>query len=293
MSTRVLLLWLAAARLPTLPASVVPVLVGTAAAGNGAHLRIGPFLAALVAALLIQTGTNFTNDVFDHRKRADTAERLGPRRLIQTGAASPGQVLGAAYLSFGIAALLGLYLITIGGVPILILGALSILAGYAYTGGPAPFAYNGLADLVCFLFFGPVAVLGSTYVQIDGLTGRAIVASLPVGLLVTNILIVNNLRDVDTDRRAGKRTLAVRLGRRVVRRQYALFALLAYLVPPALAAATRNPWLLLPLVTVPLTVRATKIVLRTNDGETFNAMLRASGRVHMLFGLLLSAGLWL
>ena len=207
--------WLLAARPATLPAAVVPVLVGTAAAlHGGVQLQIGPFVAALVAALLIQIGTNFANDVFDFHKGADTAERLGPPRVTQSGLVPPEQVLIATFVTFGLAALVGVYLVLVGGWPILVVGVLSILAGLAYTGGPWPLGYHSLGDLFVFIFFGVVAVVGSAYLQTLTITPLAVWASFPVGLLVTAILVVNNLRDIDTDRQVGKKTLAVRLGRR-------------------------------------------------------------------------------
>jgi 1,4-dihydroxy-2-naphthoate polyprenyltransferase len=284
--------WLLAARPATLPASIVPVVVGTAAAMNRTSLRILPFLAALCAALLIQIGTNYANDYFDHRNRADTDGRLGPRRLIQSSLASPLQVLRAAILSFGLAALIGLYLIWIGGWPILAIGALSILAGIAYTGGPWPLGYHGLGDVFCFVFFGLVAVASSAYLQIGRLTVVSVAASLPVGLLVTAILVVNNLRDVDTDRRAGKRTLAVRLGRTATRLQYFVFVLGSYLVPLVLWFSGRIDgrfWL--PWLTLPLAIRATRMVL-TADGPILNRALKSTGQLHLLFGLLFAASLW-
>ncbi|MDQ2742618.1 MAG: 1,4-dihydroxy-2-naphthoate polyprenyltransferase [Chloroflexota bacterium] len=283
--------WLLAARPPTLPASVVPVLVGTAA-GSERGLRIAPFLAALVAALLIQIGTNLVNDVYDYRKKADTLERLGPRRLIQSGVATPGQVFGAACLCFVTAAFIGLYLIAVGGLPILVIGMLSITAGFAYTGGPWPLAYHGLGDLFVFIFFGPIAVLGSAYLQAGSTPATAIVASVPVGLLVTNILVVNNLRDLETDRAAGKRTLAVRLGRGSARLQYSASTLLAFLVPLALGAARNNLWLCLPLLTIPLGLRVIRMV-NTQTGPPLNAALKRTGQLHMVFGLLFAIGLWL
>lgn len=292
--------WVLAARPATLPAAVVPVVVGTAAALDRhagiyrARPSLLPFLAALVAALAIQIGTNYANDVFDHRKSADTAERLGPRRLIQTGLASPEQVLLAAYLVFGLAALIGLYLIYVGGWPILIIGALSILAGLAYTGGPWPLGYHGLGDLVCFIFFGLAGVVGSAYLQIRAVSGVSLAAAISVGLLVTAILVVNNLRDLETDRAAGKRTLAVMLGARGTRLEYTAFVLGAYLVPPAMwLVGSVGPWFWLPWLTIPLALYLVRIVSRSSDGPTLIRALKRTGQLHLLFGLLLAAALWL
>src|SRR5579883_518000 len=192
------LAWLQAARPATLPAAFVPVVVGTAAAPGHGTLRPWSFLAALVAALLIQIGTNFANDLFDFQKGADTTERLGPRRISQSGLVTLHQVALATYFTFGLAVLVGLYLVAVSGWSILVVGILSILCGVAYTGGPWPLGYHGLGDVFVFLFFGLVAVVGSAFVQTNTITPLAIAAAVPVGFLVTAILVVNNLRDIDT-----------------------------------------------------------------------------------------------
>lgn len=286
--------WFAAARPATLPAAVVPVLVGTAAATRDGLFRLGPFLAALGASVLIQIGTNLANDYFDHQKGADTAERLGPKRLIQNAVATPQQVLLASLLCFGASALIGLYLVFVGGWPILIIGVLSILSGLAYTGGPYPLGYNGLGDLFVFVFFGLVAVAGTYYLHAGTVDVLAWWAAIPVGLLVTNILVVNNVRDINTDRAVGKRTLATRIGRRATRVQYVLFFVVAYLVPPLLwFASLLSAWALLPWLSLPLAVRAVRGVLVHEDGPTLNKMLRATGRLHMLFGVLFAVSLLL
>lgn len=288
--------WLAAARPPTLPAAVVPVLVGTAAAfepGAERGMRIGPFVAALLASLLIQIGTNYANDAFDFWQSADTEERLGPRRLIQGGLATPRQVFIAACVCFGMAALIGLYLIAAGGWPILVIGMLSILSAVAYTGGPFPLAYHGLGDLFVFVFFGPVAVLGSAYLQRLTVPGAAAVASVPVGLLVTNILVVNNLRDIETDRAAGKRTLAVRIGRVGTRLQYIVSMAVALLVPLVYGLVRGDPWLCLPLLTLPLAIHLVRTVVASIDGPVLNRALKGTGQLHLLFGTLFAIGLWL
>lgn len=286
--------WLMAARPATLPAAVVPVLVGTAAAVREGSFRPGPFVVALLASLLIQVGTNFANDYFDFHKGADTPDRLGPVRLLQSGVALPGQVLAATLLSFGAAALLGLYLVWVGGVPILIIGVLSILSGIAYTGGPYPLGYHGLGDVFVFLFFGVVAVTGTYYLHTGTVSSLAWSASIPVGLLVTAILIVNNVRDIRTDRAAGKRTLAVRIGRQATVVQYILFLAIAYLVPLGLWLVNEvSGWFWLPWLTLPLAYRAARGVSRHTDGPTLNRMLKATGRLHLLFGVLFAAGLLL
>src|SRR5256714_5706787 len=206
-------IWLMAARVRTLPAAIAPGLVGTALAGYAHVFHPLRFIAALVGAIFIQVGTNLSNDYSDARRGADTEDRLGPVRVTAGGLVPPRQVLRATYISFGIAVLAGVYLIAVAGWQLLIVGAASILAGVLYTGGPRPYGYEGLGQGFVFLFFGVVAVVGSYYVQTEHLTWEAFALSVPVGLLASAILVVNNIRDADTDRRAGKKTLAVRLGR--------------------------------------------------------------------------------
>ncbi len=286
--------WVLAARPATLPAAIVPVIVGTAAARDLPHVRFLPFVAALVASVLIQVGTNYANDVFDFWSNADTERRAGPRRLIQSGLASARQVLAAALLTFGAAAVIGLYLVYIGGWFIFVIGALSILSGLAYTGGPWPLGYHGLGDPFVFVFFGLLAVVGSAYLQIGTISRLALAASVPVGLLVTNILVVNNLRDIDTDRAVGKNTLAVRLGRRRTRLQYALSVLVAFLVPLIVhLSGGIGWWFWLPWLTAPLALPIVRTVASATDGPTLNLALKRSGQLHLLFGLLFAASLWL
>jgi len=286
--------WLLAARPATLPAAIVPVLVGTAAAlHGGAELHERTLIAALVAALLIQIGTNFANDVFDFRRGADTPDRLGPMRVTQGGLVTQRQVLLATCITFGLALLVGLYLVSIGGWPILLLGVLCLLAGIGYTGGPWPFGYHGLGDLVCFLFFGVVAVLGSAYLQNPTLTRLDAWASIPVGCLVTAILIVNNLRDIDPDRRVGKMTLAVRLGRSGTRVEYAVVVAVAYGVVVGIGlAGMGGAWWWLPLLSLPLAVWLVRFVAQ-REGRSLNQALKRTSQLHLLFGLLFAAALWL
>jgi 1,4-dihydroxy-2-naphthoate octaprenyltransferase len=283
--------WLMAARPATLPASIAPVLVGTAVGVHGGAFSLLPFLAALAAAVLIQIGANLANDLFDFEKGADTAERLGPPRVTQSGLASPAQVRLAMQLSFGVAALFGLYLAIVGGWPIVAIGVLSIVAGVAYTGGPWPLGYHGLGDLFVFIFFGLAAVMGSAYLQSGEFTWTAFMAALPVGCPVTAILVVNNLRDLETDRRAGKHTLAVRLGAPFTRVQYALLLILPY----ALAAAAilhgvfpRACWF--SWLTLPLAVSLIRTVWRGTEGRDLNRVLKGTGQLHLFFGLLLAGG---
>jgi 1,4-dihydroxy-2-naphthoate octaprenyltransferase len=287
--------WLLAARPATLPAAIVPVLVGTAAAFHEERaLRVGPFLGALLASILIQIGTNLANDYFDFRKGADTSARLGPVRVTQAGLVAPATVLRATLLTFGLAAVVGAYLVYEGGWPILLIGLLSILSGMAYTGGPYPLGYHGLGDVFVFVFFGLVAVTGSAYLQSGRIDAVALFTSVPVGMLVTAILVVNNLRDVETDRAAGKRTLAVRLGQGATRFQYAALVLGAYLVPPLipLIEPARGPMpLLLPWLSLPLGLALVRAVLSGLAGAPLNGVLKKTGQLHLLFGCLFAFAL--
>lgn len=284
--------WVMAARPPTLPAAVVPVLVGTAAVAHLAFRPL-PFLAALLASVLIQVGTNFANDYFDFHKGADTAERLGPVRVTQSGLIAPGTVRNAMVLVFGLAALVGLYLVLVGGWPILLIGLLSIAAGVLYTGGPFPLAYNGLGDLFVFIFFGLVAVCGTAFLHVGGVPAVAWWAALPVALIVTAIIVVNNLRDIDTDRQARKHTLAVLLGRRATRAEYLALLAGAYLLLPAgVLLGYAGAWALLPLLTLPLAVPLVRTVFSV-QGRPLNRALAGTGRLHMIFGVLLALGLLL
>ena len=280
--------WLVAARLPTLSAAVVPVLVGSAVGRLQHPFRPLAFLLALVAAVLIQVGTNFVNDLGDYQKGADTGARLGPVRGLQTGAITVGQMRRAIALSFGLALVIGVYLVATHGLPILLIGLASILAGIGYTAGPLPLAYVGLGDLFVFVFFGLIGVVGSAFLQSGGGDATSYSAAVPVGLLATAILVVNNLRDVETDRAAGKRTLAVLLGPGAVRAEFALCLLIAYLAPPAMHRVGALPtgiwWL--PWLTLPLAVPLLRTVLTRREGPLLNAALRATGRLHLLFGLL-------
>jgi 1,4-dihydroxy-2-naphthoate octaprenyltransferase len=287
--------WLLAARPATLPAAVVPVLVGTGAALHGLHeIHERIFVPTLLTALLIQIGTNFANDVSDFRRGADTAERLGPLRVTQGGLVTPRQVLQATYITFGLALLIGLYLVTVarGGWPILAIGVVCLLAGLLYTAGPWPFGYHALGDLVCFVCFGVLAVVGTAYLQTHTVSPLVLWASIPVGSLVTAILIVNNLRDIDTDRRVGKMTLAVRLGRRVTRLEYALCLAVAYAVLLGIGLAGMiGAWWWLVLLSLPFAVWLVRFVSRT-DGRPLNQALKRTGQLHLLFGVLFATAMW-
>jgi len=282
-----------AARPATLPAAVVPVLVGSATAFAAGSFRPLPFIAALAAAVLIQIGTNFANDYFDFHKGADTAARIGPVRVTQSGLIAVETVRLGMIVTFGLAALSGLYLVAVGGWPILLIGLLSITAGVLYTGGPWPLGYHGLGDLFVFSFFGLIAVAGTTYLHSGSVPIAALINALPVAMLVTAILVVNNLRDIDTDRVAGKHTLAVLIGRRATRAEYVLLVGGAYLLLPLswlLGTAAIGAWL--PWLTLPLAVPLVRTLLR-EDGPALNGVLKRTGQLHLLFGVLFAIGLLL
>jgi len=283
-----------AARPKTLPAALAPVLVGTALAATEGTFRPLSFLAALVGALFIQIGTNLSNDYSDARRGADTEDRLGPVRVTAGGLVPPRQVLRATALAFGIAVLAGTYLIATSGWELLVAGVLSILAGVLYTGGPRPYGYEGLGEVFVFLFFGIVAVAGSYFAQTERVTADALVLAVPVGLLATAILVVNNVRDLETDRRAGKRTLAVRLGRARTRRLYLLCLVGAFATAPLpWLLDGLSAWLLLVALAVPLAVPVARTVLSRTDGPALNGALAGTGRLQLAFCALLSAGLLL
>ena len=284
--------WILAIRPATLTAAVAPVLVGSAVAARAGGFRLAPAAAALTGALLLQIAANLANDVDDFERGADTAARQGPTRVTQSGLLSARQVRAAEWLAFALAALVGCYLVAVAGWPIALLGVAAIGAAWAYTGGPWPLGYHGLGDVCVFLFFGVAAVVGTAYVQTRAVDGLALLAAVPVGALVTAILVVNNTRDADTDRQAGKRTLAVRLGTGATRAQYALLVALAYAVPVALWwRGTTSAWVLLPLLTLPIGVRRVATMARATDGATFNALLGDTARLHLVFGALFAAGL--
>ena len=287
-------IWVMAARLRTLPAAIAPVLVGTSLAGFAGVFLPLRFIAALLAAIFIQVGTNLSNDYSDARRGADTEDRLGPVRVTAGGLVPPSQVLVATYVSFGLAVLAGIYLVVVAGWQLLLVGAASILAGVLYTGGPRPYGYEGLGEVFVFLFFGVVAVAGSFFVQVTHLTWEAFALSVPVGLLAAAILVVNNVRDIDTDRRAGKQTLAVRLGRRRTRSMYAAMLVLAYLLAPVTwLFGPLEPWVLLCWLTAPLAVSLVRLVHDHTDGPSLNQALAKTGMLQLVFCVLLSAGLLL
>jgi len=281
--------WLMATRPKTLTAAAVPVAVGSACAARAGHFEPVTALAALAGALFIQVGTNLTNDYYDFVKGADDAERLGPKRVTQSGLIAPRVVLGAAVLSFALAALCGVHLIAVGGWPVLAIGVASLACGYLYTGGPFPLAYHGLGDPFVFVFFGPVAVIGTYWVQAGRVDLLPVLASVPVGLLASALLVVNNLRDIPTDTRAGKRTLAVKLGERFTRAQYAALLLVAFAWAGVLGVVA--PSALVMLLALPLALAPWRTVMEAK-GAALNGALAQTARLHAVSGALLAAGLW-
>jgi 1,4-dihydroxy-2-naphthoate polyprenyltransferase len=288
-------IWLMAARPKTLPVGLAPVLVGTALAGTEGVFHPLRFLAALLGALFIQVGANLSNDYSDARRGADTEDRLGPVRVTAGGLVPPRQVLIATYVTFGLAVLCGIYLIAVAGWQLLLVGAASIVAGVLYTGGPRPYGYEGLGELFVFLFFGIVAVAGSYFVQTTHLVWEAFALAVPVGLLASAVLVVNNVRDLDTDRRAGKRTLAVRLGRERARGLFAAMVYGAYVLTPLTwLFGELHAWVLLPILSLlPLAAPVVRIVRNRVDGPSLNEALARTGMLELIFCLLLSAGVLL
>ncbi len=279
-----------ASRPRTLPASVAPVILGTGLAIQAGAFRPLAALAALVAALLIQIGSNFANDLGDFHRGADQVGRVGPTRVTTAGLLTPRQVKTGMIIVFGLAALCGVYLIALGGWPILIVGVLSILAAMAYTIGPAPFGYYGLGDLGTFVFFGLIAVVGTYYVQVGAVTPAAWLGGVAMGCLITNILVVNNIRDADTDRAAGKRTLAVLLGRRGARIEYMLLLAVAYAVPVVMwLGFGMTPWVMMTVLTLQLALAQLRAV-RTVLGPALNKTLAGAAQLAVLYALAFAVG---
>lgn len=287
-------IWVMAARPRTLPAAIAPVLVGTAAAVQwaGELPRWGAFLAALVGSIFIQIGTNLANDYSDAKRGADSADRLGPVRVTSAGLVTPQRVLRATWIAFAVAIACGIYLATVAGVVILAIGAVSIAAGVLYTGGPRPYGYAGLGEVFVFLFFGLVAVNGSYYVQVEELDALPLGLSISLGFLATAILVVNNVRDLETDRRAGKMTLAVRMGRANAVQLYRLLVVGAFVtLPIALLAGDSSLLPLIGLLALPLAAKPMQAMGERTDGPALNAALAATGAVLGAYSLLVTAGL--
>ena len=297
--------WVIAARPQTLPAAAAPVIVGVGLALRAGAFAPLPALAALVGAALIQVGTNFANDYYDAIQGADTDDREGFTRVVASGLIEPAEVKRAMWLTFAAAILVGTYLVAVGGVPILVIGLASVAAGIAYTGGPYPLGYHGLGDLFVFVFFGVIAVTGTYYVQAAALVGEAfplwtpdgtvtlaaVVASLPIAALSTNILVVNNVRDLEEDAATGKRTLAVRFGYGFSRAQYVALLALAYLAPFWFLARGDGLAVLLPLVTLPLAAAVARTVLTETSGDALNPALESTGKLLAAYAVAFAVGL--
>jgi len=285
--------WVLAARQKTLWAAVAPVLIGTAMAFEDRAGHWPSALAALVGAVLIQIGTNFANDYFDFKKGADQHERLGPTRMTQAGLIKPHSMRTATIIAFSLVLLVGIYLVWRGGWPIAIIGLLSILFGIMYTGGPYPLGYHSLGEVFVLIFFGPVAVGGTYYVQALDINSIVLLAGLSPGLFSVAILTVNNLRDVESDKLTGKKTLAVRFGKTFARVQYLLSIVIATLLPVFFCLTThRHFFSLLSLLVLPVAISAIKTVFSKTDGAALNNVLATTGKLLLLYSVIFSVG-WL
>lgn len=284
-------LWLLAIRPKTLPAAVGPIAVGSAVAFADGKFSLLPAFFCLLGAVLLQIGVNLANDYFDCKNNIDSEERLGPVRVTQSGLISPIEVKRGMIVCLFLAAMVFLYLAMVGGWPIVLIGAASVLGALAYSGGPYPLASHGLGELFVFIFFGLVAVGGTYLVQAGHLTWMVMLAAVPPGLLITAIMVVNNLRDIDTDRKAGKKTLAVILGRSRTIAEYKLLLILSYLVPLAMiSAGIATIMILLPLLTLPLAWWTTKRI-SYEKGASLNDLLALTAKLSLLYSLLFAVGL--
>jgi len=283
-------IWWMAIRPKTLPAAASGVVMGSALAWLDGSFQLLPALAALGVALLLQIGSNVANDVYDFERGADTSERQGPLRVTQAGLLTPSQVKRGMWIIFALAAGFGLYLAFLRGWVVIAIGLAAILSAIAYTGGPFPLGYYGLGDLFVFIFFGVAAVAGTYFVQVGSVSVAAWWMSVPIGLIITAILVVNNLRDIENDRKAGKRTLAVRFGERGTRIEYLLCIVVAYLTIPVAAALGLVPWMgLLAWLSLPLAWKTWRVVA-TQGGRPLNAALAGTGQVALFFSLLFLVG---
>jgi 1,4-dihydroxy-2-naphthoate polyprenyltransferase len=283
--------WVLGARLRTLPAAVVPVAVGCGVAGGDGAFRPGRAVLALVAALGLQVGTNYANDYSDGVRGTD-AKRVGPPRLVGSGLAAPAAVRTAAMLAFGVAAVAGAWLAALTTVWLLPIGAACVAAGWLYTGGPRPYGYIGLGEVFVFVFFGLVATAGTAYVQEERLTWLMVQAGIPVGLLAVALLVTNNLRDIPGDTASGKRTLAVRLGDPGTRALYVAVVVAAFaaVIGPLAQGRLATAWTVLAL---PFAIEPVRTVISGATGPALIPVLQATSRLQLVFGALLTAGLWL
>ncbi len=292
MNTSNLKIWVEAARPKTLAAAFVPVLVGATIAYQHELINWMATTVALICAFLIQIGTNFANDYFDFVKGADTEERIGFERATAKGLISPKTMLNATFICMALAFVFGLYLVWIGGTVVLIIGLLSLLFGVLYTGGPFPLGYNGLGDLFVFIFFGIVAVMTTYYVNALAWSVDTFWASLAVGALCTNILVVNNLRDVEQDKIAGKKTLGVLFGETMLKVEYTVMLLLAFSIPPHFYFQLGyGEWIFLPFLILPVALLHTKTIWTETEKRNLNQQLEKTAKFMTLFGLLFSIGI--
>jgi 1,4-dihydroxy-2-naphthoate octaprenyltransferase len=287
-----LTVWLLAARPKTLPAAIAPVIIGTSMAIYDGGFHLLSAFAAMLGAVMIQIGTNFANDYFDFKKGSDRSDRLGPTRATTAGLVTPGAMRVATVIAFSIALLIGIYLVYRGGWPIVIIGILSILFGVLYTGGPKPIGYVGLGDLFVLIFFGPVAVGGTYFVQTLEINQTVILAGLAPGLLSVAILTVNNLRDIDSDRISGKKTLAVRFGITFSRYEYLLSVVVGAMIPLYMYLLSgEHPYSMFGCLVLLLAIPSIKTVY-TSSGEILNKTLASTGLLLFLYSLNFSIG-WL
>lgn len=283
-------IWFTASRPKTLLAAFVPVIVGGSLAMADAKFDISVTVVALLCAILIQMGTNFTNDLYDTLKGADTKERVGPLRVIAAGLVTVSQMKTAIIITFGLAFFFGLYIVNIHGLPILMLGIVSIIAGLMYTAGPFPLAYNGLGDLFVFLFFGFAGTTGTYFINTGEISLLSIITGFPVGALITNILVVNNYRDIQQDKLAGKNTLAVIFGEKFALYEYVTFIVFSFIVPLIIYLSYNvSLWIFLPYLTLPFAYKIL-IMLFTLKGEQLNKALELTAKLSLIFGVLLSLG---
>lgn len=283
--------WKMAVRLPTLTAAVAPVFVGSGVALKEDQFALLPALVAMLGAILLQIGANFANDVYDFKRGADTADRLGPPRASQMGLLTPKQMYTGMITVFAMAMLSGIYLVYVGGWPIVAVGIGSIIGAIIYTGGPWPIGYHALGDVFTFVFFGLVAVVGTYYVQADSTSALAWTAAVPIGCTVTMILIVNNLRDIETDRRSGKTTLGVIMGDSGTRLWYYLHLSIALLVPLFIAVAMDAPGAALAVLSIPWAWPLLKAIRGGTTGRALNPILQGTARFNLVLAVLFAVGL--
>jgi len=285
--------WVLAARPHTLPAAIMPVFVGISIAIHDGMIYVPTAIVTLICALLIQIGTNFINDLYDYLKGSDKKDRVGPTRVLASGLISVNEMKIGILVVFGLAFLLGLYLVYMSGWLIFVIGVLSLIAGYAYTGGPYPLAYNGLGDIFVFIFFGFIGTIGSYYVQTQEITLIVIWSSIPVGALITNILVVNNYRDLEEDKIAGKKTLAVKFGGKFARLHYLVFMILSYAILFVVYFTFKQSlFVFLPLLTIPLSIKLVSMIYNLK-GRDLNKTLELTGKLSAIYGILFAVGILL